>query len=303
VNQPFQVTNSQGRRIAYSIIGSQDGYPAIYAHGFPSSAREACLLEHAASKLGVRLIALDRPGYGNSAPAPDREILDWPEDVRCVADALALEHFAVIGVSGGGPYALACAQAAVGPGARPLQDRLSQCTLVCPLGPIYRDEALNQMHWTARANLSVGRYPPIFSDLIFAKPTTGLFARWPSLVDNMRNHGASAADQRVLADAETRSILNQTITDAMRQGAPGARRDLYLYTHDWQIPFQQIEFPITIWHGDADSVVPIEHARWYANQLPQSDLIELADQGHYSVPIAHGHDILAKLRSDRGSVT
>lgn len=292
------VTTSSGRRIALSLIGPADGEPVIYAHGFPSSGREALLIEPAARELGIRLIAIDRPGYGASDPAPDRTMLDWPRDVRLVADALGLDNFAVLGVSGGGPYALACAAACAGPLQQSLRGRLSGCALVCPLGPIYRDEALEQMHWTARANLRVGRYPPLVADLIFAKPTTGLFARWPALVESMRSLGAPEPDQRVLADAEARDILNQTITDAMRAGARGARRDLYLYTHDWQIPFQQIAFPIQIWHGDADSIVPIAHARWYAEQLPQATLTELKGEGHYSVPVCHSRDILSTLKAE-----
>ncbi len=284
-----------GRRIAFSQFGDPLGTPLIYAHGFPSSRREAWLVHAAACEVGARIISIDRPGYGDSEPAPERRLSDWPEDVLCVADQLGLERFGLIGVSGGGPYVLACAWRLAQAEAHGLQGRLTACVLVCPLGAIYRNEQLEQMHWAARMNLRIGQQAEWLSGLVFGGPTTTLLEHWPSLVENTRSLAAPAADRQVLADAETAAILNRTIADAMRNGALGARRDLYLYTHDWGIPFEQIDFPIRIWHGQGDGTVPIEHARWYAEQLPNASLTELPDEGHYSVPFRYSHQILSEL--------
>ncbi len=288
-------TTGAGRRIAFSQFGHPEGRPLIYAHGFPSSRREAWLVHAAAYEVGARIISIDRPGYGDSEPAADRQLGDWPQDVLCVADQLELERFGLIGVSGGGPYVLACAWRLGQADAHVLQGRVTACGLVCPLGPIYRDAQLEQMHWAARINLRIGQQAEWLSDLVFGGPTTTLLERWPSLVENTRSLAAPAADRAILADAETASILNRTIADAMRNGAPGARKDLYLYTHDWGIPFQQIDLPIRIWHGQADGTVPIEHARWFAEQIPNADLTELPDEGHYSVPFRYSRQILGEL--------
>ena len=176
-----------------------------------------------------------------------------------------------------------------------LQGRVTACGLICPLGPIYRDEQLEQMHWAARMNLRIGQQADWLSGLVFGGPTTMLLEQWPSLVENTRSLAAPAADRTVLADPEIAAILNRTIADAMRNGAPGARRDLHLYTHDWGIPFAQIDVPIRIWHGEADGTVPIHHARWYAEQLPNADLTELPGEGHYSVPFLYSRQILSEL--------
>lgn len=287
-------TTGSGRRIAFSQFGDPLGTPLIYAHGFPSSRREAWLVHAAACEVGARIISIDRPGYGDSEPAPERRLSDWPEDVLCVADQLGLERFGLIGVSGGGPYVLACAWRLAQAEAHGLQGRLTACGLVCPLGAIYRNEQLEQMHWAARMNLRIGQQAEWLSGLVFGGPTTTLLEHWPSLVENTRSLAAPTADRQVLADPETAAILNRTIADAMRNGAPGARRDLYLYTHDWGIPFEQIDFPVRIWHGQADGTVPIEHARWYAEQLPNANLTELPDEGHYSVPFRYSHQILSE---------
>ncbi len=290
-------TTASGRRIAFSQLGAAAGQPLIYAHGFPSSRREAWLLRDAAREVGARVISLDRPGYGDSDPDPKRRITDWPDDVLCVADALGLARFGLIGVSGGGPYVLACAWRLAQAEAEPhgLQGRVTTCGLVCPLGPIYRNEQLEQMHWAARTNLRIGQQSDWLTDLVFGGPTTAMLERWPALVENTRSLVAPAADRAVLANPETNAVLNRTIADAMRNGAPGARRDLYLYTHDWDIAFQQIDLPIRLWHGQADGTVPIDHARWYAEQLPNARLTEFPDEGHYSVPFRYSRAILAEL--------
>jgi pimeloyl-ACP methyl ester carboxylesterase len=295
IEQLELATNNTGRRIAFSQLGDPQGAPLLYAHGFPSSRREAWLVHSAACEVGARIISLDRPGYGDSDPAPGRLLGDWADDVRCVADQLGLARFGLIGVSGGGPYVLACAgRLAQAPG-HGLEGRIAGCTLVCPLGPIYRDEQLEQMHWAARMNLRVGQQAEWISSLVFGGPTTALLERWPALVENTRSLAAPAADRAVLSEPETTVILNRTIADAMRNGAPGARRDLHLYTHDWEIAFEQIALPIRIWHGQADGTVPIEHARWYAEQLPNASLTELPGEGHYSVPFRHSRQILGDL--------
>ena len=87
--------------------GPRDGTPVLYLHGTPGTGREAAVLHGAARDAGVRLVAPDRPGMGGSPGTPVRRLADWPADVEGLADALGLERFAVLGWSGGGPYALA----------------------------------------------------------------------------------------------------------------------------------------------------------------------------------------------------
>jgi pimeloyl-ACP methyl ester carboxylesterase len=290
-DRPSFVETADGRRLAYSEFGDAAGHPVVYCHGFPSSRREALLLQASASDAGARIISADRPGYGDSDHQPGRCIADWSEDVALLADRLGLERFAVLGVSGGGPYALACA-------AR-LPGRLSGCALVCPLGPIYIDALLDQMNFAVRASLMMGRRPQWIGDLVFGSPTIATLRRWPNLAESVRSIAAPSADREVLAEGDNAAILNQTIADAMRGGAAGARADLVLYNHDWHLPFAAISSPIDIWHGQADGTVPIEHARWYARHLPNARLTELAGHGHYSVPLRCSPRILATLLAVR----
>jgi pimeloyl-ACP methyl ester carboxylesterase len=276
-----------GRQLASSEYGDPAGRPVVYCHGFPSSRHEALLLHDNAVAEGARVIAIDRPGYGESDYQPGRAILDWPADVAAVADQLELERFSVMGVSGGGPYALACA-------AR-IPERLSGCALVCALGPIYLDELLATMHWAPRNQLTMARSAPILSHIVFGALTAGILAYWPQTVETFRALSAPEVDRRELERGPVRSILNTTIRDAAKSGARGARQDLMLYTRAWGILFEEIRFPVQLWHGEADGTVPVAHTRWYAARLPQVTANYPANEGHFSLPLRRSAEILRAL--------
>lgn len=116
-----------GRTLAFCEFGDPKGTPVFVFHGGVGSRGFGLLFEEAAADLGVRIISPDRPGYGRSDPQPDRTLLDWPADVSALGDSLGLDAFCLLGVSGGGPWAAACAFA--------LPDRLRSVGLASPVGP------------------------------------------------------------------------------------------------------------------------------------------------------------------------
>jgi pimeloyl-ACP methyl ester carboxylesterase len=103
------VTRSDGRSLAYTAIGPPDGPVVMHFHGAPGTRLDLAIFEAAVSSLGVCIVAADRPGYGGSSPQPGRRRDGWPADVAALADRLGVDRFAVLGLSSGGPYALACA--------------------------------------------------------------------------------------------------------------------------------------------------------------------------------------------------
>src|SRR6266542_1826586 len=117
-----------GRWLAYAEFGDPEGRPVLFFHATPGYRRNPWATDAELRSAGVRLIAPDRPGVGRSTPQPHRRLLDWPDDVRQLADALALQRFAVVGFSNGGPHAAACA-CKLGP-------RVSGTALVAPLPPL-----------------------------------------------------------------------------------------------------------------------------------------------------------------------
>jgi pimeloyl-ACP methyl ester carboxylesterase len=276
-----------GRRLAYSVLGHPRGHPVFYCHGFPSSKREALLLDRTALRIGVRVLAPDRPGCGDSDPQPHRGFDDWADDLAALADRLDLERFAVLGVAGGAPYALACA-------AR-LPERLSGCALVCPLGPVYLDAVLSTMAWPSRLLLGSARRAHWLPPLILGGVTARLLARRPDSVEGIRAYHAPPADRDALARPEVRAILGGAVRDAMRHGASGALQDLRLYTSPWPIPLERIALRVDLWHGEADGTVPIAQARWYEGHLPRCRAHYVPGEGHYSLPLRHAGAILEGL--------
>ncbi|MBK1731072.1 alpha/beta fold hydrolase [Thiococcus pfennigii] len=284
---PQHLRLADGRRLAYAEYGGKDGPPVLYCHGFPSSHREARLLEPAARRLGVRLITLDRPGYGGSDACPERTLLDWADDCAAVLDRLGLARTALVGVSGGGPFALACA-------AR-IPERFTTCTLVCPLGPVYRTEVLAAMPGPARAALQLVRRAPRLGRLVYGPPVSDLLARWPTLIERIRDAAAPPIDRDLLAEPRIRTIMNTSLRDALGRGARGARRDIRLYTQPWGFDIADIDLPIDLWHGEIDGTVPVAHARWYAGHLRRCTPHILPGEGHFSLPVQQAETILTRL--------
>ena len=93
-----------GRSVGFATYGSDVGTPVVWCHGGPGSRLEPAGFEPFVDQLGLRVIGIDRPGYGLSSPHPDRSIADWVPDGLAVADALGVQQFLAVGVSTGGAY-------------------------------------------------------------------------------------------------------------------------------------------------------------------------------------------------------
>jgi pimeloyl-ACP methyl ester carboxylesterase len=151
------------------------------------------------------------------------------------------------------------------------------------------------MNWAARANLGLARHAPHLARLVFGHAAGGFLSFWPRSVEHFRSIAASDADRDTLQDANTRQVLNQTVRDAVRDGAQGALQDLFLYTREWGIPMDEIAPRVQIWHGMDDGTVPVSHSRWYAQHLPHGDLRLFPGEGHFSLPLRYAAEILQGL--------
>jgi pimeloyl-ACP methyl ester carboxylesterase len=149
---------SDGRKLGFAEFGETQGEPVFYFHGFPGSRLEAKLAETMAKDSRVRFIGIDRPGFGLSDFKPKRAIVDWPNDVTELADSLGIDQFFILGVSGGGPYAAACAHQ--------IPDRLISVGIVCGMGPVDVPRIMDQMVGIYRQGLRLTRrFPKIVTAL------------------------------------------------------------------------------------------------------------------------------------------
>lgn len=273
---PSVVTLPNGISLAYAEYGALDGVPVLYFHGFPGSRLEAALGHRESLQAGVRLIAPDRPGYGASPYQPRRKLADWPITMCMLADHLGIGRFAVVGVSGGGPYAAACA--ALTP------ERLTTVYMACPLGPIEPRRNLNGMRGFNRCGLRLVEHIPWI-----ARPVLAL-ARLLALRDPMRivrfiEGHAAEEDKAVLSDRSIRGQLAASFREGLRPGAAGPARDLLLYTSPWGFRLEDIAIAVHLWQGEEDRIVPPAMARYYESVIPQCRATFCPGEGHFSLVI------------------
>jgi pimeloyl-ACP methyl ester carboxylesterase len=278
---------SDGRRLGYAEYGDPEGKPLFYCHGYPASRFEAALLDPAARKARVRIIAADRPGCGLSDFQPNRRILDWPSDVVELADALGMDRFAIVGVSGGGPYALACA--------RKIPQRLIAAGVVCGLGPVSESWALRDMLWSRRLVFSLARKTPWVLRLVSSAVFEPVLRRRPTMILSMIARTPVLPDRRVLERPEVGQALLASILESIREGTRGILHELSLYTQDWDFRPEEVALSVDLWHGEADPIVPVAHARALMRQLPRVRPVILPGEGHFSLPINHMGSILLAL--------
>jgi pimeloyl-ACP methyl ester carboxylesterase len=282
-----QIILGDGRALGFAEYGDPKGKPVFYCHGFPASRLEAELTASVAARIGVRVVAADRPGFGRSDFRPDRSITDWPDDLGELADRLGIERFAVLGVSGGGPYALACALR--------LPARLTRVGLVCGLGPLAATGLLREMGWPARVSFGLARRMPLLLRLLYEGLLGPPLRRYPEAAMKLLTVAAPAADREVLARPEVRRILAASIGEAFRPGMRGATWEMGLYGRPWGFAPEEIAVPVRLWHGTADGTVPFSHGRHLAAALPNCRPVFAEGEGHFTLPIGHMEEILRTL--------
>ena len=280
------ITLGDGRKLGYAQFGDPHGTPVFYFHGFPGSRVEAHLLHDIAARRGVRVIALERPGYGLSDFLPGRTIVDWPADVAEAADTFGLDRFAVIGISGGGPYACACA--------RYLGERLTTAAIVCGLGPVESHDAREPMMHAARLGFFLGRNTPGLLRLVYRGLGSMIADRTENILDAW-THRAPQPDRAVLTDPAMRSMLLATFREAVRSGADGLAHDLILYSRPWGFELEEIAVPVVLWHGEVDATVPPSHGREVARRIHQCRATFYPGEGHFSIAVNHAEEIVQAI--------
>lgn len=292
VTDPSDVLHlPDGRRIGVQRYGAREGRAFFYFHGTPGSRFEAALVDSAAAEYGVTLYSVERPGYGLSDPCPTRTLYDWPLDIAALADAMALPRFGVIGVSGGGPYALACAHR--------IAHRLDSVGVVCGLGPVYRRSLAARLSVYERTAFFLERNHPALFSLLYASPLALLAIRAPHTLVRLLAMHCGGEDRRVLSQRWVLEGIAKSLPQAFAQGAGAATRDLHLYQRPWGFELAHVEHPVFLWHGSADPVVPLAHTVYMDSVLPRSTFIPVADAGHFSLPVLQAREILSTLTASR----
>jgi pimeloyl-ACP methyl ester carboxylesterase len=288
-----QVTLDDGRQLAWYQFGEPLGNPVFYFHGFPGSGVEARWGHGTAASVGVRLIGLDRPGFGRSSFAADRTILGWADDVLAVANALDIAQFSVLGMSGGAPYALACT-------AR-MPERVTRAMVVSGLGPMPEGRVEPGMTLFNRAGLWLARRTWASWLLGAGRPIVGyVLRRHAGRVVAHLAHISGARDREALAVLGIGPVLEESFRCAVHDGARGMVAEAKLFAGFHGGWLDRVERPVHWYHGERDVIVPLVMARRAEAKLPRCSLQVYPDGGHFSVLAHHLSDVFGEKNEGRG---
>mgnify|MGYP005992438535 CR=1 FL=1 len=282
-----QILEYEGRKVGLAEFGDLSGFPIFFFHGWPSSRLQGELNGASAERCGVRLICLDRPGIGLSDSVEQRRLEDWPPLVEFVAKELNLERYSALGVSGGGPYAVACA-AACGEGLYKAMTVSGAVSLADPeeqkwLHPAYRHllKLRRRFPWALGPALKMGKWVGTLPD-----------EHWlvKRLVQEMAEPDRECLQELGLSFAE----MSVAFCESMRQGTRGVITDSDIYLQDWPYDLGKIR-NLLIWHGHDDVNLPIELAQSLAARAPHAEARYFENEGHYSLPLRRSDEILREL--------
>jgi pimeloyl-ACP methyl ester carboxylesterase len=272
-----------GRRLAWAEWGRPDGAPALLLHSSPGSR----LLDPdpaATAAAGVRLVTVDRPGFGGSDPDPDPTFAGFAADLATLAADLDLRDLAILGWSGGGQYALVAAAGA-------LAGRLRSLSLLAAPAPD------DEVPWVAepfRPWLAAVREDPRGAVGRIAESLGGVAAQPEAIL----RQWTGPAEAPVVERPEVAEALGRWVREAVRQGGLGMAGDMVAGSRGDRLPVDEVRAPVRLWYGDADHIGP-EHGRWYAGRLPGAALTVLPGAGHL-LPVAHWGPILEAALSPAG---
>jgi pimeloyl-ACP methyl ester carboxylesterase len=261
-----------GRRLGYIEYGDPHGAPVFFFHGFGSTRLIRHPDESIPASLGLRILSVDRPGIGLSDPQPGRRLIDWPRDVAAMADALGIDRFAVVGWSGGGPYALACAQA--------LPSRVTAAGVISSPAPLLHERSSEYLKRRHRGAARVAYRAPWLLRVViwhWGRPNR----RDPVMAFDTAVEGMIASDQLLMADPRLREIMIENASEVYRQGGRGMYVEGRILTGRWGFRPEEIRTPVHIWHGDLDDTVPAEMGRHVASLIPGCRASFYPGEGHH----------------------
>lgn len=260
-----------GRRIAYLAVGPADGLLVLYLHGAIGSPQEVTgELQAVAAELGVRYVIVSRPGFGVSDRAPRRTLLDFAADAGALARHLGHERFAVVGVSAGGPYALACAHA--------LPARVVATAVVSGVAQGACSGA--GLPRAARIGLRAVRARPRACESA-GDALLAVVRRHPRLVTRIMRGGAPPADRRLLAEVGAGERAAARFLAAADGGVGGMIDDHLVTVRPWGFEPRDVRGLVHVWHGAQDAIVAVDEAMLLAAALPHARLALDPDEGHF----------------------
>ncbi|GFG48690.1 alpha/beta hydrolase [Mycolicibacterium agri] len=281
----------EDRRIGFAEFGAPQGRAIFWLHGTPGARRQIPTEARAyAEEAGIRLIGVDRPGIGSSTPYQYQNVFEFAGDLRTIADTLGIDKFAIVGLSGGGPYTLACAAA--------MSERVVAAGVVGGVAPVSGPDAIGG---GLMGNLGT-RVAPL---LEVAKVPIGVAAT--TLIKLIRPIGGPAvdlyglvsppADRALLARPEIKAMFLDDLLNGSRRQLAAPFYDIVVFARDWGFRLDEVKVHVRWWHGDADHIVPYEHGQHVVSRLPDAELHSMPGESHLG-GLGRAREILRSLLQD-----
>jgi pimeloyl-ACP methyl ester carboxylesterase len=262
-----------GRRLGFAAFGSPNGTPIVWMHGTPGARRQIPLeIRILAEQRDLRILGIDRPGIGSSTAHPYRDLLDWTEDLEIFADTLGIDTFRIIGLSGGGPYALAAGAA--------LGSRVERVAVLGGVAPTVGPDAVGggvvgTLKPLAPA-IEVARVPlgwAVYGALRLTRPLGGAGLE-------LYRAGQPEGDKRLLGRPEFKAMFVDDLLNGSRRQVSAPILDLLLFCRDWGFRLADVQVPVIWWHGDGDHIVPFRHGEECVAMLPDAVLLTMEGESH-----------------------
>jgi pimeloyl-ACP methyl ester carboxylesterase len=265
------VERPDGRVVAWSTWGSASGRPLLQLHGTPGSRLARSPDPGLYERVNAHVLTFDRPGYGRSTVQRDRTILSVADDAVAVVNALGWQQFAVLGISGGGPHALALGVRA------PERVRALGLTVGTPPAELMDPDDLIAFNREARRRaLEEGRSS---LEEFLAEPAAQAASDPAGLLDAAMVD-APPVDREMLARPEVREMLAESLREGFSNGPLGWFDDSWLLSTSWGFELDEVTASVRMWYGELDRNVPIRAVRAMASQLNVVSFEIIPGAGH-----------------------
>ncbi|KIU15166.1 alpha/beta fold hydrolase [Mycolicibacterium llatzerense] len=277
----------EDRQISFAEFGNPQGRAVFWLHGTPGARRQIPTEARTfAARKNIRLIGIDRPGIGSSTPYQYENVLGFTDDLRTIADTLGIDRFAVIGLSGGGPYTLATAAA--------MPDRVVMAAVLGGVAPLIGEDGISsglmELAKIVRPVLEVADTPIrwVAGSLIkligpFGSPALDLYARI-----------SPDGDRNLLSRPEFKAMFLDDLLNGSRKQLAAPFADIVVFARDWGFRLEDIKVPVRWWHGDADHIVPYAHGEHAVARIADAEMYTLPGESHLA-GLGVPEDILTKI--------
>ncbi len=282
-----------GTSIEYGEYGDPAGRPLLFFHGWPSSQLQAAYAHASAVRRKIRIIAPNRPGIGRSTFQAGRTLGDWPPLVCALAEHLALPRLPILGISGGGPYALACAA--------DLPHLVSAVGVSGSAVPLAEIPDRGDLMFPYRALLALKKFAPwLLAPII---QTVRILTKVPPhrFPTSLALRLLDTCDREALRDSSAYFAVMASFREAAASGTKAVLADGEIFLQDWNTDLLQIRCPAYFWHGAKDRNIPLRMAEILAAKVPEARCRWFPDEGHFSLALGKLDLFFESLTGDPGS--